>query len=177
MRAPPHGFSQLAASFLACPHLGIPRVPLLRLTSSLFPQEPATPRYTPKCARFSIPLTQIVNQPADAETPFHFAQQPRDSPPRSSTPESVPHPFRPQRFSFGPSFETYSILSSCQSVAGGSGCARAVPSRVERRQARVERLTCCCSCVCLVRLPLPLHLCLPSDRFRAGRAERQQVQG
>ena len=35
MRAPPHGFSQLAASFLACPRLGIPRVPLLRLTSSL----------------------------------------------------------------------------------------------------------------------------------------------
>ena len=34
MRAPNHGFSQLAASFLACPHLGIPRVPLLRLTSS-----------------------------------------------------------------------------------------------------------------------------------------------
>jgi hypothetical protein len=33
MRAPNHGFSQLAASFIACPHLGIPRVPLLRLTS------------------------------------------------------------------------------------------------------------------------------------------------
>ena len=34
MRAPPHGFSQLAASFLAYPRLGIPRAPLLRLTSS-----------------------------------------------------------------------------------------------------------------------------------------------
>src|SRR5688572_17279694 len=35
MLAPPHGFSQLAASFFACPRPGIPRVPLLRLTSSL----------------------------------------------------------------------------------------------------------------------------------------------
>jgi hypothetical protein len=35
MLAPPHGFSQLAASFLACPRPGIPRVPLLRLTSSM----------------------------------------------------------------------------------------------------------------------------------------------
>jgi hypothetical protein len=34
MRAPPHGFSQLATSFIACPRQGIPRVPLLRLTSS-----------------------------------------------------------------------------------------------------------------------------------------------
>jgi hypothetical protein len=34
MRAPRHGLSQLAASFLACPRLGIPRAPLLRLTSS-----------------------------------------------------------------------------------------------------------------------------------------------
>ena len=34
MRAPRHGFSQLAASFLAYPRPGIPRAPLLRLTSS-----------------------------------------------------------------------------------------------------------------------------------------------
>ena len=34
MRAPNHGLSQLAASFIACPRPGIPRVPLLRLTSS-----------------------------------------------------------------------------------------------------------------------------------------------
>src|SRR3569833_2255093 len=32
-RAAPHGFSQLATSFLACSRLGIPRVPLLRLAS------------------------------------------------------------------------------------------------------------------------------------------------
>ncbi|MCW2573688.1 MAG: hypothetical protein JWO88_3746 [Frankiales bacterium] len=31
MRAPPHGLSQLATSFIACPSLGIPRAPLLRL--------------------------------------------------------------------------------------------------------------------------------------------------
>jgi hypothetical protein len=34
VRAPPHGLSQLAASFLAYPRQGIPRAPLLRLTSS-----------------------------------------------------------------------------------------------------------------------------------------------
>src|SRR5688572_30523383 len=39
MLAPPHGFSQLAASFVACPRPGIPRVPLLRLTSSLRSRE------------------------------------------------------------------------------------------------------------------------------------------
>jgi hypothetical protein len=33
VRAPPHGFSQLATSFFACPRLGILRAPLLRLTS------------------------------------------------------------------------------------------------------------------------------------------------
>ena len=33
VRAPPHGFSQLATSFLACPRLGILRAPLLRLAS------------------------------------------------------------------------------------------------------------------------------------------------
>ena len=32
LRAAPHGFSQLATSFLACPRLGILRAPLLRLT-------------------------------------------------------------------------------------------------------------------------------------------------
>jgi hypothetical protein len=31
MRAPPHSLSQLATSFFACPSLGIPRAPLLRL--------------------------------------------------------------------------------------------------------------------------------------------------
>jgi hypothetical protein len=46
MLAPPHGFSQLAASFLACPRPGIPRVPLLRLTSSHGPEarHPQAPR-------------------------------------------------------------------------------------------------------------------------------------
>jgi len=34
MRAPPHGLSQLATSFIACPRLGIPRVLLPRLASS-----------------------------------------------------------------------------------------------------------------------------------------------
>ena len=34
MRAPPHGLSQLATSFFACPRLGIPRAPLLRLARS-----------------------------------------------------------------------------------------------------------------------------------------------
>ncbi len=37
MRAPPHGLSQLATSFIACPSLGIPRAPLLRLTRFLSP--------------------------------------------------------------------------------------------------------------------------------------------
>ena len=40
MRAPPHGFSQLATSFFACPRLGIPRAPLPRLTS--FPDPTGT---------------------------------------------------------------------------------------------------------------------------------------
>ena len=35
-RATPHGFSQLATSFLAYPRLGIPRAPLLRLAGVHF---------------------------------------------------------------------------------------------------------------------------------------------
>src|SRR5690606_26441986 len=46
MRAPPHGLSQLATSFFACPRLGIPRAPLLRLTSSV--QCPDPPSSTPE---------------------------------------------------------------------------------------------------------------------------------
>jgi hypothetical protein len=45
-RAPPHGLSQLATSFIACPRQGIPRVPLLRLASSS-----STTPYTPACPR------------------------------------------------------------------------------------------------------------------------------
>src|SRR5262245_16310693 len=40
LRAAPHGFSQLATSFLACPRLGILRAPLLRLTRVHFPVTP-----------------------------------------------------------------------------------------------------------------------------------------
>ena len=40
LRAAPHGFSQLATSFLACPRLGILRAPLLRLTRVHFPYTP-----------------------------------------------------------------------------------------------------------------------------------------
>ncbi len=36
MRAPPHSLSQLATSFIACPSLGIPRAPLLRLIRFLY---------------------------------------------------------------------------------------------------------------------------------------------
>jgi hypothetical protein len=41
VRAPPHGFSQLATSFFACPRLGILRAPLLRLVSvqRMFPRK------------------------------------------------------------------------------------------------------------------------------------------
>jgi hypothetical protein len=48
-RAPPHGFSQLATSFIACPRLGIPRVPLLRLASSS--TTASTPTTPPKHQR------------------------------------------------------------------------------------------------------------------------------
>jgi hypothetical protein len=37
--APPHGFSQLATSFLACPRLGILRAPLPRLASKIYPHD------------------------------------------------------------------------------------------------------------------------------------------
>jgi hypothetical protein len=37
MRAPPPGFSQLTASFLACSCQGIHRAPFLRLTGYLYP--------------------------------------------------------------------------------------------------------------------------------------------
>ena len=40
LRAAPHGFSQLATSFLACPRLGILRAPLLRLTRVHYPFTP-----------------------------------------------------------------------------------------------------------------------------------------
>jgi hypothetical protein len=62
MRAPPHGLSQLAASFLACPRLGIPRVPLLRLTSSTFPWTgpPVQSIAFQRSSSRRIPITQIV---------------------------------------------------------------------------------------------------------------------
>jgi hypothetical protein len=50
LRAAPHGFSQLATSFLACPRLGILRAPLLRLTRVHFHKLQST--YTSTyCAR------------------------------------------------------------------------------------------------------------------------------
>ena len=61
MRAPPHGFSQLATSFLACPRLGIPRAPLLRLTGSFFSlPEPA--HLAHRLTALVSSLTRIVNQ-------------------------------------------------------------------------------------------------------------------
>ena len=46
-RAPPHGLSQLATSFIACPRLGIPRVPLPRLVRSSSSTRADPPRNTP----------------------------------------------------------------------------------------------------------------------------------
>jgi hypothetical protein len=51
LRAAPHGFSQLATSFLACPRLGILRAPLLRLTRVLFLNTPVHLIYNTYCAR------------------------------------------------------------------------------------------------------------------------------
>ena len=44
VRAPRHGFSQLATSFFACPRLGILRAPLLRLVSSI--RKPGEPDFS-----------------------------------------------------------------------------------------------------------------------------------
>src|SRR5919106_2120982 len=67
MRAPPHGFSQLATSFLACPRLGIPRAPLPRLASSISTRT-SPPRAPPNSARlFPNPTCQIAVTALDAE--------------------------------------------------------------------------------------------------------------
>jgi hypothetical protein len=47
LRAAPHGFSQLATSFLACPRLGILRAPLLRLTRVHYPPLQSTSSTSP----------------------------------------------------------------------------------------------------------------------------------
>jgi hypothetical protein len=69
LRAAPHGLSQLATSFLACPRLGIPRVPLPRLTSSLVSHRPMQsskksdrPHPAKHLKRSTFPFTRIVKE-------------------------------------------------------------------------------------------------------------------
>jgi hypothetical protein len=98
MRAPPHGLSQLAASFLACPRLGIPRVPLLRLTSSTFPWTgpPVQSIAFQRSSSRRIPITQIVKNRGAHEVLRYCARDDVagilkiQKPPFASTPKQGP---------------------------------------------------------------------------------------
>ena len=58
VRAPHHGFSQLATSFLACPRLGILRAPLLRLVSVQRTCPKADPSNAPPNLIAAVCITQ-----------------------------------------------------------------------------------------------------------------------
>ena len=70
MRAPPHGFSQLATSFFACPRLGIPRAPLPRLTS--FPDPTGTARKPYRRNRESWPTSNDTHLRRSRFPSAHF---------------------------------------------------------------------------------------------------------
>jgi hypothetical protein len=63
-RAPPHGLSQLATSFIACPRLGILRAPLLRLASSS--SRPDRPTSNTPNALALLPIPTLSNSPRPA---------------------------------------------------------------------------------------------------------------
>jgi hypothetical protein len=61
MRAPPPGFSQLTASFLACSCLGIHRAPFVRLTGSVLLPYPRSGPALESCYTRRYSLTSLTH--------------------------------------------------------------------------------------------------------------------